>query len=83
MPGFDFVWTADGLNDQLVQIDPDTLTPTDVSYPTGQFPRDVVVTEDSIWVANRDSDDLTRVDPDAETADQVPTDGNFPRRLAL
>ena len=82
VPGFDFLWTADGLNDQLVQIDPDTLTPTDVSYPTGQFPRDVVVTEDSIWVANRDSDDLTRVDPDAETADQVPTDGNFPRRLA-
>ncbi len=82
VPGFDFLWTADGTNDMLLQIDPDTLEPTDVSYGTGLFPRDVVVTDDSIWVANRDSDDLTRVDPEAETTERIPTDGNFPRRLA-
>ena len=82
VPGFGFLWTADGTNDLLLQIEPDTLAPTDVSYDTGLFPRDVVVTDDSIWVANRDSDDLTRVDPEAETAEQIPTGGNFPRRLA-
>ena len=80
--GFEFYWTADGANDRLYQIDPDTLTPTDVSYPTGLFPRDVLVTEDAIWVANRDSDDLTRVDPVARSAREILTDGDFPRRLA-
>jgi streptogramin lyase len=82
VPGFGSLWTADGVNDLLIQIDPNTLTPTDVAYPTGEFPRDVVVTEDSLWVANRDSDDLTRVDPDDGVPEQLPTDGNFPRRLA-
>ena len=82
VPGFGFYWTADGANDRLIQIDPDTLAPTGASQPTGLFPRDVLVTEDAIWVVNRDSNDLTRFDPNAASVENLPTAGDFPRRLA-
>jgi hypothetical protein len=82
VPGFDALWTADGINNELVEIDPSTLEPTDRSFPTGEFPRDVLVTDDAIWVANRDSDSLTRVDPDAGAVEEFEGDGDFPRRLA-
>jgi streptogramin lyase len=78
------LWTADARNDLLYQLDPETLEPQD-SFPTGDYPRDILVTEELVWVANRESDDLTRLDLATGATTQVPigpTAGpDYPRRL--
>ena len=81
---FDALWTADGRDDLLVGLDPDTLRPTGTSFPTGDYPRDVIFAVNALWVANRYGNTLTRIVPDEEPPTQtIPTGGEFPRRLAF
>jgi Protein kinase domain len=78
---FGSVWAAGGETNLLYELDPETLEPTDNDFPTGEFPRDILVTDELMWVTNREGNSLQKINPEAGTSVSESVPGEFPRRL--
>jgi actin-like ATPase involved in cell morphogenesis/streptogramin lyase len=53
----DLLWVAQRRDEQVMQIDPVSLTLTDAAYPVGEDPDPVVVADGVLWVGNRGNED--------------------------
>ena len=65
--GDDLLWIAQRRDDQVVQIDPVSVTLTDETFPVGEDPDPIAVADGVLWVGNRGNqerpgDTVTRID---------------------
>jgi streptogramin lyase len=65
--GDDLLWLGQRRDEQVVQIDPVSLTLTDEAFPVGEDPDPIAVADGVLWVGNRGNeerpgDTVTRID---------------------
>jgi YVTN family beta-propeller protein len=61
--GFGYVWVANGADDTVTRIDPETLARAGGRIAVGGNPADIAVGKGSVWTANFDDSTVTRITP--------------------
>jgi streptogramin lyase len=74
--GDDLLWLGQRRDEQVVQIDPVSMTLTDAAFPVGEDPDPIAVADGVLWVGNRGNeerpgDTVTRID--LTTGDTITT----------